>query len=418
MRSVSADPKDQVVVGDDGSIRVAGRGAALRLRDRAGKYRVTLDMPGLIVLRGERPESATAARVLMAGEIVSRMTLLEIVNMVANANWRGELHIYGPDAWRMLVIDQGALKHATSDHPDDRLGEVLYRLGALSRAQLENVLREMTPERRLGQIVVERGLVKHEKMFFYLQRQAEQIFYASLLVSAGSYLFGAPDETAAPPPTTIHVPLQSLLLEGVQRIDEMALFRARIPNLQACPEVQPVAGRVSLDQKAMTVLMYADGSRTIEEIARQTGFGEFETLKTIYHLMQVGQVVLRTGAQVDSEAVRSLVGQFNDVMRDIFAAIATYGGIEQTRATLAAWITNTGYAPFFGDRVEEDGTLSADRVVDALERAPVDHPLEGLHQALHELAAFALFSATTWLPRDQELLLARDVNRRLKAIRL
>ena len=41
-----------------------------------------------------------------------------------------------------------------------------------------------------------------------------------------------------------------------------------------------------------------------------------------------------------------------------------------------------------------------------------------LAQALHELSAFALFAATTSLPRDQELALSRDVNTRLKRIRL
>ena len=54
----------------------------------------------------------------------------------------------------------------------------------------------------------------------------------------------------------------------------------------------------------------------------------------------------------------------------------------------------------------------------AYEGVDTEHPLEALHQALHELAAFALFSATTTLPRDQELALARDVNARLKAVRL
>ena len=42
----------------------------------------------------------------------------------------------------------------------------------------------------------------------------------------------------------------------------------------------------------------------------------------------------------------------------------------------------------------------------------------GVLQALHELSAFALFAATTTLPRDQELALSRDVSQRLKKIRL
>ena len=48
----------------------------------------------------------------------------------------------------------------------------------------------------------------------------------------------------------------------------------------------------------------------------------------------------------------------------------------------------------------------------------IENPMEALHQALHELSAFALFAATTTLPRDQELALSRDVNTRLKRIRI
>ncbi len=66
----------------------------------------------------------------------------------------------------------------------------------------------------------------------------------------------------------------------------------------------------------------------------------------------------------------------------------------------------------------QDGSIDVRRVIASLKTIDHPHPLEALHQGLHELAAFALFAATTSLPRDQELVLSRDVNRRLKAIRL
>ena len=72
---------------------------------------------------------------------------------------------------------------------------------------------------------------------------------------------------------------------------------------------------------------------------------------------------------------------------------------------------------FFGDTIYEDGSIPADRVIEAMSAVEADNPMEALHQALHELAAFALFAATTTLPRDQELSLSRDVNARLKRIR-
>lgn len=83
-----------------------------------------------------------------------------------------------------------------------------------------------------------------------------------------------------------------------------------------------------------------------------------------------------------------------------------------------AWIQGSGYGPIFGERVNADGTIDADFVVTAMANVQIDNPMEGLLQAFHELSAFALFAATTSLPREQELALSRDVTARLKRIRL
>jgi len=408
---------DRIVIGEDGSVRV-GRAAERRLRDRAGGWRLSVDAPGLLILQREVGEQL-GGRVIMAGEIRGRMTMLEVISVIANAGWRGELHVMTEDGTRrVLTLEPSALKYARSTHADDRLGEVLYRHGVLSRSELDALLRDVTPDRRFGQLVVERKRLDQEQLFSHLQKQAEQIFYGAMLAQDGVYVFCTPSDSEPPPAHTVHIQVQGLLLESVQRIDEMALFRERIQSSQMCPEVTTNASRKSLDPTAMTILAYCDGERTIEDIARETGLGEFHTTKTIYHLLQQGAITLRAPSQIDGDAVTSLVSQFNDVMRDIFMAVATYGGVDETRQTLAAWIAASGYGPYFGETVEEDGSIDVSRILQAVGAAKAeDRPMEALHQALHELAAFALFAATATLPRDQELSLARDVNRRLKAIR-
>jgi len=319
---------------------------------------------------------------------------------------------------RVLAMDQGALKHASSNHPDDRLGQVLYRNGVLSRAQLDDLLREIGPEKRLGQLLLDNHVLKQEELFAQLQKQVEQVFYSALLIRKGHYVFCIPDDSAEPPVHTVHLAINGLLMEGVQRIDEMALFRERIPHDELCPVVQTQATRMSLDGHAQLVLTFADGQRTVEEISRESGLGLFNTVKALYGMLQQGGVVLKPKRAIDDEVVRRLVRSFNEVLRDIFMAVATYGGIDQTRSTLEAWIQGSGYGPLFGNRVEEDGSIPVDQVIEALAQVDVDDPMRGLHQGLHELAAFALFAATTTLPRDQELALSRDVNSRLKRIRI
>lgn len=353
----------------------------------------------------------------MAGEIVSRTTVLEMLNVIATAGWRGEMHVFAPDVRRVLAIDQGALKHARSDHADDRLGQVLYRNGVLSKGQLDQLLTEVDPDRRLGQLVLEKGFLQQETLFKQLQKQVEQIFFASLLAREGNYAFVTDDE-AEPPVHSVHLPIAGLLMEGVQRIDEMALFRERIPHDDLVPEVQSRVSASDIDEGAQVVLAYADGERTIDAIARETGLGTFHTIKALYGLLQQGLVLLRAKRNVEVARVRRLTSEFNMVLRDIFMAVATYGGVDQTRTTLEAWIMGSGYGPIFGEHVDEDGSLDVDIVVEAMQNVQVDNPMEGLLQALHELSAFALFAATTTLPRDQELALSRDVTQRLKRIRL
>lgn len=412
-----AASNDLVIVEPDGSVRVPGRVADRKLRERAGRYRLVTDAVGLLILRGETEATAPGARVLMAGEIISRTTVLEILNVIATASWRGQMHVFAPDATRVLAIDQGALKHARSDHPDDRLGQVLYRNGHLSKAQLDQLVREVDPERRLGQLVLDKGFLQQDVLFQQLQKQVEQIFFASLLAREGTYAFVS-DEGSEPPAHAVHLPVAGLLMEGVQRIDEMALFRERIPHDDLVPEVQPRTSATDIEENAQLVLAYADGERTVDVISRETGLGTFHTVKALYGLLQQGLVILRAKRSVDAASVRRLVGEFNVVLRDIFMAVATYGGVDQTRSTLEAWISGSGYGPIFGERVDEDGALEPDFVVQAMLAINVENPMEGLLQALHELSAFALFAATTTLPRDQELALSRDVAQRLKRIRL
>ena len=93
---------------------------------------------------------------------------------------------------------------------------MLYRQGVITRAQLDHLLQAITPDKRFGQLCIESGLMAQEELFKHLQKQAEQIFFATLLVSEGAYTFTTIDDAAPPPTHTVHMVVQGLLMEGVQ----------------------------------------------------------------------------------------------------------------------------------------------------------------------------------------------------------
>ncbi|MEM6961144.1 MAG: DUF4388 domain-containing protein [Myxococcota bacterium] len=402
-----------VIVDRDGVIRSADGTPLLAGPDDAWNAAIRSD--DFIVLR--RGSSQHDSRILMAGEVIHRMTIIEMISVIASSNWRGDFTVLGASERRTLSFDQAALKGATSTVKAERLSQVLYRLGMITKQQLLEVADTLDSDRGLAEALIASGHIDRERLFSALQSQAKQIAYGALLVPAGCYLFTTANENA-PPETPMHLPIQGLLMEGVQRIDEMTLFQQRIPSTDLCPEITGRVGRTSLEPEVAMVVYQCDGNRSIEDIARATGKDLFETTKSIYHLLQRGFVELRSPDRLDTEAVLRLLSGFNEVMRDVFFAVATYGGVDQTHETLNAWIQGSGYEDYFGSRVEEDGSVQPERVLTSLRESDAENPVEALHQALHELAAFALFAATTSLPRDQELALARDVNRRLQAIRL
>jgi hypothetical protein len=415
---------DRVRIGADGRIAPVGTDPRHSRFTYAGEYTVHAGPPGTLLLSKPHSSENGGGRVLMMGEIVSRMTVVEVINIIISTNWRGEL--YGADGkgTRVLTIDQGALKHAQTDFEGERLGQQLIGAGLLARKDLEHYLLEKPPDRRLGQLLVERGFLTPDVLFKQLQRQVETIFYAMLLLDSGHYWFTSPQELDAAPPATVHMPLQAMLMEGVQRLDEMALFRERIPHNRLFPSatsssqsMPPSSG--ALDLNAMLLLELCDGARDIDELSRLTAFGEFPTLKLIYGLLRTGQVELLAGPSLDPRAAELMIWLFNDIMRDIFLAVATYGSSDNVRRTISRWIEGSPYHALLGSEVDVDGTLHAPSVVHRLsEQSHGKEPLRTLHQALHELIAYALFTVSNNLPRHEELSLSREVNHRLKQLKL
>jgi hypothetical protein len=402
----------------DGRLSPSGSEPASRLLKEAGEYSVARGPHQTFLLTRHVEDPRSRTRVLMMGELVNRMTVVEIINLVTSTAWTGELHIAGPEGTRVLTIAQSALKHARTEIERERIGELLVVSGQLERAQLSELLPQKPSDLRFGQLLIRRGLLDEEQLFKQLQQQTEAIFYAAMLVESGMYWFVVPPESAPAPPTTFHLSIQGLLMEGVQRIDEMALYRERIPHNRFFPAEKPGTKRDKLDASTLSVLALCNGARNLDELIRLTGIGEFLTVKAVYTMMRGGQLQLRRGPTLDSASARRLVRQYNDIVRDVFVVIATYGSMERASRALSSWLAGSAHASVLGDEVDIDGTLDAAQITERLSQQSGDDPMQDLHRALHELAAYALFFASNGIPRNEERALARDVNHRLGLMRL
>lgn len=435
-----SDRHNRIEVDREGNFVAHDRSVSQRLREYAGHYRVVSDSAGIVVLRRETQDDLDAdaepdeeeeelgleleagalgsgGRVILAGELLTMMTLFQMIEVIAERNFRGDLAVMGADGCTMqLAFDQGALKHAKSDRTQDRLGELLVREGYIDSERLQQLLAEVSSQRRLGEVCLDQRVISREELFACLHRQTEEIFFHTLLVSHGSYVFSTPDSKRAPPALSVHLPVRPLLMQGVQRLDEMELFRQVIASDDVCLErLESDAG--ALDGAERIVLNASDGATSLAEICARSGLGEYAVTKVAYHLVKERRARVHVRALIDSNLVEALVDVFTAIILDIFATIESYGGLDTAKEMLGAWVQGCGYDTVFGTSVTVDGTIDGECVSRWVHSARDDNPVAGFHQVAHELVSFALFCAGSALPRDAELALSRDVNTRLQAIR-
>ena len=133
-----------------------------------------------------------------------------------------------PSGERSITLREGEVRGASSDDPADRLGEVLIRLGYLDRARLGEVLREQPPP-KVGRALVEKGYLQAHDLFKCVTHQVSEIFHAIVLCREGSFfLIDQPMDDKST--HNIQLSTQSLLMDSIGNIDELAHFRKRIPH--------------------------------------------------------------------------------------------------------------------------------------------------------------------------------------------
>ena len=411
-----SDRDDLLRVDLTGTVHPVGRTASQQLRSRSGDWRLQPSPKQLLVFRRDHPdtEDATTPVLKLAGEIRSPGALCDVVALIAQSSWHGELHVLCEAGARSLFFDQGHLVGATTTVPDERIGETLYRFGVVTREQLDTAVQASAASgKRLGEAAVELDFVSAEELYPMMARQAEEVFYAALHVGGGMfYFFDRYDETIMLHRHNLNA--GGLLMEGARRMDEMRFFREKVPNDSFIPV--PQARDKKPPEDLVEVFSQCDGKRTIAEIGRRTGQLEFEVTRAIFQLTNGGYVQMIAPRPRGPEAI---LEAFNPGIVEIHRRCDMAGKGSELRDGLSRFATGGGVydALFQGAGPLEDGSLKPDRVARNLVALAGDDPDTWLMQLLHEYVGFALFHAGSLLPRDVETGLASAVTELLKPVR-
>jgi hypothetical protein len=390
---------DLAEVASDGTLRPVGDRAALRLQSRVGQYEVLPSPPQIIFLKsaGTGPEPPPRA-CMLSGELRSAGALCDVLSFVGHAGWKGEFLVHEPESTRSIFFDQGDVVGAQSTVIRERLGEVLYGHGVLTREQVTKCSdATATGALRFGEAAVKFGFVTRERLFDLMSHQTEEIFYGMMLVASATFYFleGYDVSRLA---ARQKLSMTALMRDGIQRMHETRYFRTRVPSSEHVPV--HIAGWKAPDVDPLGVYAAIDGDRSVRDICRVVSAGEFEVTRALFQLAQSGRV----GMKPPRLPAKRVVGVFNEAIALILRELDAMDEGDAVRTQMATYTKQRDRLELLRDAgPADDGTYDPAMVEANLGRdgsAPGN--LDQLGGVLHQCASYALFLARPHLRRMED----------------
>ncbi|MCX7016323.1 MAG: DUF4388 domain-containing protein [Candidatus Sumerlaeota bacterium] len=246
-------------------------------------------------------------------ELEGRLTafpLPEVLQFLAQGKLTGILSVTQETIEVHLEIREGKIISSSSVDRPNRLGEMLVRRGVIPRSDVEDALRSQREENRgrmIGEILIERGLTTEEQLHNTIRLQMEEEIWELFEWREGEFKFQH-CPTSEKRPMAAEIEIEPLLLEGSQRSDEWQHIVRVVPDDSVVFGVawpgRDNAKELRLPAREWEVLRLLNGRYTVGSIIARTGFGTFETYRSLSNLASAG-LVLRCAAKEAAEGQRS-----------------------------------------------------------------------------------------------------------------
>jgi hypothetical protein len=218
------------------------------------------------------------------------MQLEELLQWLSLSKKTGTLEINHDALSKKIHFRDGLIVSSSSNRPEEYLGHFLVSHGLITDDALaEAVEQQKQTHVLLGKILVTKGALTESALHQMLRLKTEESIYDVFSWEEGDFLFHD-DELPESAMVPMALDVTGILMEGVQRVDELRRIRKLIPNEQAIPVVIAELNYEELDAGERQILDLVDDERTIEEIRLITHASDFHVCRVLYRQWQEGRL--------------------------------------------------------------------------------------------------------------------------------
>ncbi len=363
--------------------------------------------------------AASNDKVQMTGRIgdVGIVDLLSFFNMFRKS---GLLHFMLSGGNKTLCFQKGEIVYATSTFKEEEIGEILYNLGKFDRDALPGARQFANGTLPLGKILVDQNIISSKDLWAATRSQVETIVYNLFTFPEGSFLYtDTPlDESQV---VSLSMSTQNLIMEGLRRVDERAVYMQKVKSLDAIPVL---TGKMPNDLDSVSqkmVAMVQAGVGDVNELLRRSGAGEFDALRLLSHLIEKGVVVME---EAPSVAVEGVLGEVVNIFNGVLVAMhrvvsAKNPNFREEVSRFLRELPQPFSYVFRQTTLKEDGSVDGGRILANLAGLEEGDKLRLLSESLSELVYMECIAARRELGAvDSSELIRRvqDVSQRVQVL--
>ena len=120
---------------------------------------------------------------------ISELPVPEVLQHLRLSQSTGILTLVSGGARKALYLKDGRVVFASSNLPNDRLGEILLREGKITVEEYEASIKAITKGKRQGKVLVEMGALSPKDLWEGVQFQVREIVYTVFQWDEGQFHF-------------------------------------------------------------------------------------------------------------------------------------------------------------------------------------------------------------------------------------
>ena len=229
--------------------------------------------------------------------------LPRVLHAIAVMGQNGILTVQRAEDIVAVSILAGAIVAADSlnQTTEEALGDALIGRDLVTREDFDAVAKEYdeAPAGSLGDLLVSRGLIEREALLDVLRQQTHQLMLQLLTWQQGDFKFYGGDEVSYEEGFR-PLAVEELLVRSIEELGGRGRLKGPVPDLEAAyrrvPPRSPVRviGRDGdglgpgawISPRQGRLMQRLDGKQGAAAVVRELGYGQYQALFDLYHLLQ------------------------------------------------------------------------------------------------------------------------------------